>query len=105
MHSKRRLLQHIGRWLSLSLLPSGVHKLTYAAESKHVDPRPEFATNQIGLILETVLGKSDAADDATILIETPLVSGSKEVVPFRITAPGAEKMVVVADSNAYPLLM
>jgi len=105
MYSKRRFLQYFGRWLTLYFIPAGLPSLAYSAESNHTDPRPEFATNRVELILESAFGTSEAADDATILIETPLVSGSREVVPFRITVPDAEKLVVVSNSNAYPLLM
>ncbi len=105
MYSKRRFLKHLGCWFTFSLFPACLHRFAYAADSNHVDPRPEFAADQIATVLESALGSTDTADDATIRIEVPLVSGSKEVVPFRITAPGAEKIVVVAHPNSHPLLM
>lgn len=76
-------------------------KIAFAA----VDPRPEFATTDIEQVLLFYFGTSDAADDASIEITAPLVTENSELVPFKIEAPGAEKIAVLTDANPEPLIL
>jgi len=69
------------------------------------DPRPEFAATAINQVLLFYFGTSDAADDASIDIIVPLVSEHGDLVPFKIIAPGAEKIAVVTDANPEPLIL
>lgn len=73
--------------------------------SAEVDPRPEFATTEIAQALLFYFGTSDAADDASIRITAPLVTENRELVPFKIEAPGAEKIAVLTDANPEPLIL
>ena len=70
-----------------------------------LDPRPEFASEEIEQVLQFYFGTSDAADDASIRITAPLVTENREVVPFKIDAPGAEKIAVMTDANPQPLII
>lgn len=70
-----------------------------------LDPRPEFASSKVEQVLLFYFGTSDAADDASIRITAPLVTENREVVPFKIHAPGAEKIAVMTDANPEPLII
>ncbi len=70
-----------------------------------IDPRPEFASTEIEQVLLFYFGTSDAADDASIRIIAPLVTENRELVPFKIEAPGAEKIAVLTDANPEPLIL
>ena len=70
------------------------HRL-WAAE----DPRPEFSAEEIGRILEFYFGTREAADDGSIEISIPQAIENKALVPFRIQAPGAEKIALFAEAN------
>lgn len=82
-------------------LVSGLFRQASAAS----DPRPEFAATALGDVLEFYFGIRDASDDASIRIETPLEVPNGELVPFRVTAPGVEKIALLTDANSEPLIM
>ncbi|MBX2868044.1 MAG: hypothetical protein KTR18_05190 [Acidiferrobacterales bacterium] len=106
MLNKRRFLQKSTRWFALGTLVSLLPGVRTAFASRNfVDPRPEFASIDTKLILEFYFGQTEAADDATIQINAPLVSGSTQLVPFSIIAPGAEKLVVTSTVNPQPLIL
>ncbi len=69
------------------------------------DPRPEFAATGLGDVLDFYFGIRDASDDASIRIEAPLEVPHGELVPFRVTAPGVEKIALLTDANTEPLIM
>ncbi len=92
-------------WATIGAFSSLIGARAVSASEEFRDPRPEFASIDTKLILEFYFGASDAADDATIEIDAPLVSGSTELVPFRIVAPGAEKLVVTSTVNQQPLIL
>lgn len=106
MRLRRQLLRNIASWMTIGFIPSALLRSRVAlASNTFIDPRPEFASRETRQILAFYFGTTDAADDATIEIEAPLVSGSKEIVPFRVIAPGAEKLVVVSTINSQPLIL
>ena len=78
---------------------------TIQASTFSQDPRPEFAAQDLGNVLEFYFGVRDAADDASIIISAPLEVASGELVPFRVSAPGAERLAVLTDANREPLIM
>ncbi len=69
------------------------------------DPRPEFSATALGDVLDFYFGQRDAADDASIDIVVPLEVSLGELVPFRVSAPGVEKIAVLCDANPEPLVM
>ena len=89
---------------STSLAFAGIFTLSRESAASP-DPRPEFAARGLGDVLEFHFGIRDAADDASIVISTPLEVPSGELVPFRISAPGAETVAVLTDANPEPMVM
>lgn len=92
---------------ALSVLTGSLLYLADGARSVFAafDPRPEFASSEVEQVLQFFFGTSDAADDASIRITAPLVTENREVVPFKIYAPGAEKIAVMTDANPEPLII
>ena len=102
MRNRRHFLANAIRLAMTSglLLADGITRVVAA-----VDPRPEFSSTEIEQVLSFYFGTSDAADDASIRIIAPLVTEQRELVPFKIEAPGAEKIAIVTDANPEPLIM
>ena len=100
--SRRGVLRKSLGVASLSLL--GLFSVTRRSIASP-DPRPEFAAEKLGDVLEFYFGVRDAADDASIEIVAPLEVPTGELVPFRISAPGAEKVAVLTDANPQPMVM
>ena len=69
------------------------------------DPRPEFATQSIDQSAEFLFETSDASDDGSIEMTIPLETGHQFLVPFKIRAPGAEKIALFFDGNEQPLIL
>ena len=69
------------------------------------DPRPEFAADTIDDVLNFYFGTTESEDDASIKITIPLATVDNRLVPFKINAPGAEKIAVFTDANPKPLVM
>jgi hypothetical protein len=100
--SRRRFLAGGLRVLTAMCLGAGpVLRRSIAA----TDPRPEFSAEGLGDVLEFCFGIRDAADDASIEISVPLEVPRGELVPFRISVPGAEKIALLCDANEKPLVM
>ena len=76
-----------------------------AIATSQPDPRPEFASAEIEQVLAFFFDTVEAADDASIRITAPLMTTHKQLVPFKIEAPGAEKIAVLFDANTEPLIM
>ena len=102
--TRRVLLANSLRTITL-LGAFGVGTSTTRASAPPRDPRPEFAARDLGDVLEFHFGIRDAADDASIAIVAPLEVPSGDLVPFRVSAPGAEKVAVLTDANPEPLVM
>lgn len=102
MRNRRQFLANVFRLALTSglLLADGITRVVAA-----VDPRPEFSSTEIDQVLSFYFGTSDAADDASIRIIAPLVTERRELVPFKIEAPGAEKIAIVTDANPEPLIL
>ncbi|MGB5708931.1 MAG: thiosulfate oxidation carrier protein SoxY [Arenicellales bacterium] len=102
MRNRRRFLSNAIRLAMASglLLADGITRVVAA-----VDPRPEFSSTEINQVLSFYFGTSDAADDASIRIVAPLVTEQRELVPFKIEAPGAEKIAILTDANPEPLIL
>lgn len=47
----------------------------------------------------------ETADDASIVITAPLSTAHKQLLAFKVEAPGAEKIAVLFDQNPQPLIM
>ncbi len=75
------------------------------AEASIAYPRSAFAASSIEQILNQLFETSYAGDDASIAIRIPREAEHRELVPFRMSAPGAEKIAVIVDNNPQPLVM
>lgn len=69
------------------------------------DPRPEFSAGDFGDVLEQLFGVREASDDASIEIKVSLEAPHGDLVPFRVAAPGVEKIALLTDTNSDPLIM
>ena len=100
--NRRRLIRSGVRIAAAAFLGAGaLFRRAYAAQ----DPRPEFAAGAFEDVLESFFGVRDASDDASIAIETSLEVLHGELVPFRISVPGVEKIALLTDANDDPLIM
>ena len=99
---RRRFLTATGLSATFSLLPA----LFGIGQSRaSTDPRPEFASTEIEQVLNFYFGASDSEDDASIEITIALATESRKLVPFKVRAPGAEKIALLTDANPQPLIM
>lgn len=102
LENRRRLLLSGVRMAAALFLGAGaLFRWAHAAQ----DPRPEFAAGEFGDALESFFGVREASDDASIEIETPLEALHGELVPFRVSAPGVEKIALLTDANNDPMIM
>ncbi len=97
----RRWFLNVGSRLAVFLGAGSVLKRALAAS----DPRPSFSAQSIEDILEMLFGVREASDDASIDIEAPLEVLQGEWVPFRVSAPGVEKIALLTDAHPEPLIM
>ncbi len=68
-------------------------------------PLSAFETDSVEQILNQLFETNDVGEDASIRIHVPRVAEQREFVPFRISAPGAEKIALMVDNNPQPLVM
>ncbi len=102
LENRRQLLLSGVRMVAALFLGAGtLFRRANAAQ----DPRPEFAAGEFGDVLESFFGVREASDDASIEIETSLEVLHGELVPFRVSVPGVEKIALLTDANNEPLIM
>ncbi len=102
LENRRRLLLSGLRMAAALFLGAGtLFRLAHATQ----DPRPEFAAREFGDALESFFGVREASDDASIEIEASLEVLHGELVPFRVSAPGVEKIALLTDANSDPMIM
>ena len=74
-------------------------------ESPVASPESVFDAFSVEQILNQLFETSYVGEDASIHIQVPREAEHHEFVPFRISAPGAEKIALMVDNNRQPLVM
>ncbi len=69
------------------------------------DPVSVFEMSSVEQILTQLFATNQVGEDASIDIEVVREVQHREFVPFRISAPAAEKIAVIVDNNPQPLVM
>lgn len=75
------------------------------AESSVAFPASVFEVASVEQILNQLFETNDVGEDARIHIHVPREAEHRALVPFRIVAPGAERIAVMVDNNPQPLVM
>lgn len=89
------LITWVSARTSNTLLPS-----TFASTAR--DP---FEINHVNDILLQLFETDQAIYDASIKIDVPMEAENAQFVPFRISTIGAERIAIIVNENATPLLM
>ncbi len=76
-----------------------------SAASPATYPVSAFRTQSVDEILMRLFETNDVGEDGSIKIHAPLEAEHPAFIPFRISAPGAEKIAVVVDNNTEPLVL
>jgi len=104
MNTSRRKFLNLG---NKSLIAGLLSCLSYShpKSANAIYPYSAFNSKDTEKILLEVFGTTEAGHDGSINITVPRQTTTPKVVPFSITAPGADLIALILNNHSNPLIM